>query len=316
MTTRRNIVILAGGISHERDVSLRSGRRIADALLEHGHAVTLRDPDSTLISWLAEERPDAVWSALLGANGENGSMSDLLEALELPYIGSSAAAMRLAWDKPTAKSLVAKAGVSTPRSIALPKDAFRELGAANVLDLVTERLGLPLAVKPAQGGSALGVTLVDTAEELPRAMVYAYTYHDVVLVEQRVIGTEITVGVLDTGEGPVALPAVEIDSPNRFYNFETRVNLGETHFYAPARIAEPVAAAAAEAALTAHAAFGLRHASRTDFVVDAEGVPWFLETSIIPSLTESAPYPLALEAAGHDLGWVYTMLVEDSITHR
>lgn len=314
MTTARDIVILAGGISHERDVSLRSGRRVADALLEHGHRVTLRDPDAQLLPWLAETRPDVVWSALLGANGENGSMSDLLDSLNLPYVGSPASGMRLAWDKPTAKSLIGRAGVRTPESITLPKDAFRELGAGNVLDLVIEKLGLPLAVKPAQGGSALGITLVDTTEELPRAMVEAYTYHDVVLIEQRIIGTEVTVAVLDSGDGPVTLPPVEIDSPNRFYNFETRVNLGETHFYTPARISAEAAARAAEGALIAHREFGLHQLSRTDFIIDAAGTPWFLESSINPSLTESAPYPLALEAAGHDLGWVYTTLVEQSIS--
>lgn len=313
MTQQRHVVVLAGGISHERDVSLRSGRRIADALAAHGLQVTLRDPDSTLLGWLKEEKPDVVWSALLGANGEDGSMSDLLEFVGIPYVGSRSAGSRLAWDKPTAKSIVAQAGVQTPASITLPKDSFRELGASAVLDLLLENLSLPLAVKPAQGGSALGITLVETPEDLPRAMVYAYTYHDVVLVEQRIIGTEITVAVLDTGDGPVALPAVEIDSPDRFYNFETRINLGQTHFHTPARISAEAAARAAEVAITAHRELGLTAMSRSDLIVDAAGTPWFLEASIIPSLTESAPYPLALEAAGHDLGWVYATLAERAI---
>lgn len=307
------IVVLAGGISHERDVSLRSGRRLTDALSSHGAHVTMRDPDATLLGWLRDERPDVVFSALLGANGEDGSMSDLLDFLGVPYVGSDGKASRLAWDKPAAKALLAGEGVATPASIALPKDAFRELGTTAVLDLIVENLGLPLAVKPSQGGSALGITLVESADDLPRAMVFAYTYHDVVLVEQRIVGTEVTVGVLDTGEGPVPLPVVEIDSPNRFYDFETRINLGETTFWAPARVEDAVAERCQQLALTAHRVFGMHGLSRSDVIVDAAGTPWFLEQSINPSLTESAPYPLALETAGFDLGWVYSSLVESAL---
>jgi D-alanine-D-alanine ligase len=127
------------------------------------------------------------------------------------------------------------------------------------------------------------------------------------------MGTEVTVGVLDTGEGPVPLPVIEIESPNRFYNFETRINLGETNFWTPARIPGDYAERAAEVAVTAHRVLGLTGLSRSDIIVDASGTPWFLEASINPSLTESAPYPLALEAAGHDIGWVYSTLSEQAI---
>jgi D-alanine-D-alanine ligase len=307
------IVVLAGGISHERDVSLRSGRRVADCLLEQGHEVELRDPDASLLGYLRESRPDVVWPALHGASGEDGALRGLLEFLGIPFVGSRSESARLAWDKPTAKTLVGRVGVATPRSITLPRDAFRELGADAVFDAIHDELPLPLVVKPAQGGSAQGVTIVEDAAGLPRAMVDAYTYSDVAIIEQRITGTEIAVGVIDTGEGPVALPAVEIEPLSGVYSFEARYNAGETRFYAPARVSDEVAARAAETALTAHRTLGLRHLSRVDLIVDGAGTPWFLEANVLPGLTETSLVPQALEAAGHDLGWVYSKLAEAAV---
>jgi D-alanine-D-alanine ligase len=312
-TAKPRVVVLAGGISHERDVSLRSGRRVADSLAEHGIQVELRDPDATLLEYLTSTRPDVVWPALHGVSGEDGALRGLLEFLGIPFVGSRSDAARLAWDKPTAKVLVARAGVATPRSITLPREAFRELGATSVLDSIADELPIPVVVKPARGGSAQGVTLVEDAANLPRAMVDAYTYCDVALIEQKIIGTEIAVGIIDTGDGPVALPAVEIEPLSGVYSFEARYNAGETRFYAPARISEEIALRAAEAAITAHTAIGLRHLSRVDLIVDGAGTPWFLEANVLPGLTETSLLPQALEAAGHDLGWVYSALADAAI---
>lgn len=307
------VVVLAGGISHERDVSLRSGRRVADSLRAHGLEVELRDPDATLLGHLRDSRPDVVWPALHGASGEDGALRGLLEFLGVPFVGSTSDAARLAWDKPTAKSLVARAGVPTPRSITLPRDAFRELGAGAVFAAIEDELPTPLVVKPARGGSAQGVTIVDDPAGLPRAMVDAYTYNEVALVEQRITGTEIAVGVFDTGDGAVALPAVEIEPLSGVYSFEARYNAGETRFYTPARISPEIAARASEVALAAHAALGLRHISRVDLIVDGAGTPWFLEANVLPGLTETSLFPQALEAAGHDLGWVYAELASAAL---
>jgi D-alanine-D-alanine ligase len=307
------VLVLAGGISHERDVSLRSGRRVADSLAEHGITVELRDPDASLLSYLRETRPDVVWPALHGASGEDGALRGLLDFIGIPYVGSRAEASRLAWDKPTAKTIVGRAGVSTPASITLPRDAFRELGANSILEEISDEFSGPLVVKPAQGGSAQGVTIVEDRSLLPRAMVDAYTYCDVALIEQRITGTEIAIGIIDSGDGPVALPAVEIEPLSGVYSFEARYNAGETRFYVPARIADDVAARAAEAALTAHRALGMRHLSRVDLIVDGAGTPWFLEANVLPGLTETSILPQALEAAGHDLGWVYSALADAAI---
>jgi D-alanine-D-alanine ligase len=309
----RTVVVLAGGISHERDVSLRSGRQVADRLKEHGIAVILRDPDASLLAYLDETRPDVVWPALHGASGEDGALRGILEFMGIPFVGSTSDSSRLAWDKPTAKVLVARADVQTPRSISLSRDAFRELGAASVLDSFADRLPAPIVVKPARGGSAQGVTLVDDRDTLPAAMVNAYTYCDVALVEQRVLGTEIAIGIIDTGDGPVTLPAVEIEPLSGVYSFEAKYNAGETRFYTPARLDETTSARAAASALAAHRALGLRHLSRIDLIVDADGVPWFLEANVLPGLTETSLFPMALEAAGHDLGWIYSALAETAI---
>lgn len=303
------VVVLAGGISHERDVSLRSGRRVADALAEAGHRVVLRDPDAGLLPFLATERPDVVFPALHGSSGEDGSLLDLLNALAVPTVGSTGAAARRAWSKPVASSLATHAGLAVPRSIVLSHEAFRELGAASVLRVVRDALEGDLVVKPGSGGSAQGVTIVDEPNELPRAMVEAFTYDDVAVVEHRVHGTEIAVAVIDTGDGPRALTPVEIEPTRGVYGFQDRYNAGETTFYAPSRLDDAISGSVADAAVHAHRALGLRDLSRIDFIVDAEGTAWFLEANVIPGLTETSLVPLAIEASGTDAASVYSGLV-------
>lgn len=308
-----SVVVLAGGISHERDVSLRSGRRVADGLVAAGHHVTFHEPDSTLLGFLAEQEPDAVWPALHGASGEDGALLALLTLAGVPYVGSSAEHARLAWSKPTAKTLVAAAGIQTPASITLPTESFRELGASSVIDTLLAKVSTPLVVKPAQGGSAQGVTIVEDAADLPRAMVDAYTYNDVVLIERKVTGTEIAVTVVDTGEGPRALPAVEIAPRDGVYSFEARYNAGETRFFTPARLSAEAAEEAARVAITCHTTLGLSHLSRIDLIVDADGTPWFLEANVLPGLTETSLVPQAVAAAGLTASGLYAELLADAV---
>ena len=306
------VVVLAGGISHERDVSLRSGRRVADALSAAGHRVVLRDPDAGLLPFLESERPDVVFPALHGSSGEDGSLLDLLAGLHVPAVGSSGSSARRAWSKPVASSLLAEAGVAVPESIVLSHEAFRELGASSVLRVVREALEGDLVVKPASGGSAQGVTIVQDTNDLARAMVEAFTYDDVAVVERRVVGTEVAVAVIDTGDGPVALPAVEIEPTAGVYSFQARYNAGETTFYAPSRLDASVIAAASDAAVLAHRTLGLRDLSRVDFIIDHDGRPWFLEANVIPGLTETSLVPLAIEASGTDASTVYSALARSA----
>ena len=303
-----DIVVLSGGISHERDVSLRSGRRVAEELQTAGHRVTLRDPDAGLLSTLNDNPPDLVWPALHGASGEDGALQALLRARGIRYVGSHSEGAGLAWFKPTAKTLVSRAGIATPDWLSLPNGTFRELGANGVLAEVLHSIGPAAVVKPAQGGSAQGVTIVTDAEDLPRAMVDAYTYSDVALIEKKIEGTELAIAVMDSGHGPVALPAVEIEPLSGVYSFEARYNAGETTFYAPARISDDVAVRAAETAVAVHTLLGLRHLSRIDLIVDSDGVVWFLEANMLPGLTETSLVPQAIEAAGLTLASAYSAL--------
>ena len=313
MAEMPRVLILSGGISHERDISLKSGRKVADGLLSHGVSVELRDPDGSLIEYLGESSPEVIWPVLHGASGEDGALRALLEMLDIPYVGSTADASRIAWNKPVAKSLAERAGVATPPSITLSRDAFRELGAESVLETVTRSHGIPLIVKPAQGGSAQGVSWVDSSEDLRKAMVHAFTYSDIALIEKRIVGVEVCVPIIDTGDGPRAIPAVEIEPLSGHYDFEARYTAGATRFYTPPRLEQATLDSLSALALNAFAALGLRDLARVDFIVDNEGKPWFLEASTMPGLTETSSTALALDAAGYDVGGVYGALVEAAL---
>lgn len=305
--------MLAGGLSPERDVSLRSGRRVADALRLTGADVELRDVDAALLPALAAERPACVLPLLHGAAGEDGAVRDVIAALGLPFVGSTPDACRRAFDKPIASALVRDAGVTTPESVALPHSTFRELGAPAVLDAVVARLGLPLMVKPTRGGSSLGAAVVRSAAELPAAMVAAFAYGDTALIERFVTGTEVAVSVVDDGSGPRALPVVEVVPDGGFYDYAARYTAGATEFFVPARLSEEVLAACAAAAETVHRVLGLRDWSRSDLIVDASGTPWFLEVNVAPGMTETSTYPQAVAAAGLDLGALTATLVANAV---
>jgi len=306
------VMVLAGGLSAERDVSLRSGRRVAEALraARPEWIVVERDVDAALLEELAQSRPECVIPLLHGSAGEDGAVRDVLECLALPYVGSRAASCRLAFDKSVAKTLLRRAGVATPESVALPHATFRELGAPGVISAVEQGIGLPIVVKPTRGGSALGVSVVRESSDLPAAMVGAFAYGDVALIERFITGTEVAVTVVESSEGPVALPAVEIAPDGGFYDYAARYTAGTTEFHVPARLGDAVAAACASVALTAHATLGLRDWSRTDLIVDADGTPWFLEVNVAPGMTETSLVPQALVAADIDMGRGMAGLVE------
>jgi D-alanine-D-alanine ligase len=303
------VVVLAGGLSHERDVSLRSGRRVSEALRDAGVEVEERDVDASLLSVLRRDRPACVFPLLHGETGEDGALREVLEVLGLPYVGSAPGACRMAFDKPVGKTLVSRAGLSTPASVALPHETFREMGAAAMMEALVDRLGLPLVVKPVRGGSALGCAVVRDVAELPGAMVGCFAYGPVALVERFVAGTEVAVSVVDTGTGPRALPAVEIRPDSGVYDYSARYTAGSTEFVVPAKLTDDVARACAEVAVTAHTALGLRDFSRSDLMVDDAGRVWFLEVNVAPGMTETSLVPLAIEADGLDLGGLCADLV-------
>lgn len=303
------VLILAGGISHERDVSLKSGRRVADALAEAGVEVEIKEPDHELIGHLIATRPDVVWSTLHGAVGEDGSLQDLMQLAQIKFVGSTADAARLAWNKPVAKTIAERHGLQTPSSITLPRSTFRELNAESVLAMVGTELGFPLIVKPAKSGSAQGVTKVMNAQGFSKAMVDAFAYDDMVIVEKFVSGTEVSVSVVDFGVGPVALPAVEIVPESGSFGYNERYTPGETSYFVPARVSNEVAQRLADDAMAIFGALRLRHLSRIDFIVDELGNCWFLEANVTPGMTETSLLPQALLAEGETLANAYSALV-------
>lgn len=314
MSTRA--VVIAGGLSHEREVSLRSGRRVLDALRTAGVEAELRDADATLLPLLAEDPPDAVVIALHGASGEDGSLRGVLDLCGVPYVGADARSARLAWDKPSAKAVLREHGIPTPDWVALPHERFSELGASAVMDRIVARLGTPLMVKPAQGGSGLGAAVVRDAAGLPAAMVGCFAYDQTALVERFVAGMDVAVSVVDLGEGPRALPAVEIVPAGGVYDYAARYTAGLTTWHVPARLDAKVADRVAATALDAHRALGLRDLSRVDLIVDDSGEPHVLEVTVVPGMTETSLLPLALQAAGMDLGEVFARLVTRAAARR
>ncbi|QVJ03282.1 D-alanine--D-alanine ligase [Nocardiopsis eucommiae] len=307
------VLVLAGGLSPEHEVSVHSGRSVAEALRRLDVEVQVADVDAGLLDRLAADPPQVVFPVLHGAAGEDGAIREVLELVGVPYVGARPDACRLAYTKPAAKALLAEKGVRVPRGATLPKSAFHDLGAPALLRRLADRLGLPLFVKPDRGGSAFGATPVTSVTDLSTALVSCFAYSDSALVEEQVQGTELAIGVLDTGDGPVALPPVEIVPDGGVYDYAARYTAGRTEFFCPARLDEDVVAAATEVALTAHRTLGLRDFSRTDLIVDADGEAIFLETNVAPGLTETSTFPMAAAAAGLDFAVVCRELAHQAL---
>jgi D-alanine-D-alanine ligase len=288
------VAVLKGGRSLERGVSLRSGARVEDALRRLGHEVVAIDAGGDLVKRLTRERPDAAFVALHGFGGEDGTVQELLEILGIPFTGPGVAACTRCIDKVLAKHELRDAGVPTPDWFAFNETAFRELGAADALSDLEERLGFPLVVKPSRGGSALGVKFAASWFEVPEALVSAFSYDDRVLLERFVDGRELAVSML--GDEP--LPIVEaIPSGGDRYDFEARYEIGRTDFVCPAELSAEEASAVTAAALGAYEALGCSGFSRVDLILDGGG-PQLLEVNAIPGLTDTSLLPQAAEAAG------------------
>jgi D-alanine-D-alanine ligase len=289
------VVVLSGGSSLERQVSLRSGSRVQDALESGGHQVVAIDPGPDLVASLRAEQPDAVFIALHGTNGEDGTIQELLSILGLPYTGPGVASCRRSIDKVAAKLAMSAAGIATPDWVSFSSAAFSQLGAGDALEEIERRLGFPLVVKPVRGGSAMGVRFAAGRDDVPGALVAALSYDDRVLLERHVDGRELAVGVL----GGEALPAVEI-KPNDDdrYSYEARYEIGRTSYEIPAALGSGEADSVRDAALRTWEALGCEGFARVDLILDGDGTPQVLEVNAIPGLTDTSLFPMAAEAAG------------------
>jgi D-alanine-D-alanine ligase len=257
------------------------------------------DVGADLVSRLTEARPDAVFVALHGRDGEDGTVQELLEVLGLPYTGSGVAACIRSWDKVLAKHLLRAAGIPTPDFHSFSETAFRELGAAQALPTIESQLGFPLVVMPAAQGSALGIMFARTAADVPAAIVSAFSYDRKVLLERYVPGRDLAVSIVEEDGEPRALPVVEAVAEGRdFYDFEARYEIGRTRFVCPAELPSGVAERTQELAVEAYRALGCAGFARVDLMLREDGELFVLEANSVPGLTETSLLPQAADAAG------------------
>jgi D-alanine-D-alanine ligase len=294
------VAVLKGGRSLERQVSLRSGARVQVALERLGHDPVPIDVGADLVEQLQQSRPEIAFVALHGRDGEDGTVQELLDTLAIPYTGSGVSACIRAADKVLAKHAMRDREIPTPDFFAFSETAFNDLGAAQALPALEQRLGFPIVVKPASQGSALGIKFARSAAELPAALVAAFSYDRKVLLERYVAGRDLAVSIIEAGDGPLALPIVEaVPVQEEFYDFEARYEFGRTKFSCPAQVPEAVADEAIGISLSVFELLGLAGFARVDLLLDATGEQLFaLEADVIPGLTDTSLLPQAADAAG------------------
>ena len=287
--------MLKGGRSLERQVSLRSGARVEDALASLSHEPIPLDVGSGLVKSLKELAPDVAFITLHGPGGEDGTPQELLEILGVPYTGPGVVACMRCMDKVLSKHLFRDGGIPTPDWVAFNSTAFRELGAADALEGIESRLGFPLVVKPAAQGSSLGVRFASSKESVPEALVSAFSYDDRVLLERHVAGRELAVSLLD-GE---PLPVVEVrPTEEDRYDYEARYEIGRTEYVCPAELPPALTTEVQEVARRSYEVLGCSGFARVDLVLDTDSGPQVLEANAIPGLTDTSLLPMAADAAG------------------
>ncbi len=288
------VALLQGGRSLERSVSLRSGGRVAEALLELEHEVEAMDLGPDLVSRLGSFAPDVAFIALHGIEGEDGTVQALLELLDIPHTGPGVAACQRCMDKSLAKYVFREQGIPTPAWVTYSEASIRDFGAASTFSRAVGAVGLPLVAKPASGGSSLGIKVVTSEDAIPAALMTALSYDDRALLESWVSGRELAVSVL----GDEVLPIVEaIPTGSNAYDFAARYEIGGAEFVCPADLPEETGAEVEQIALRAHEALGCSGFSRVDLILGEQG-PQVLEVNAIPGLTETSLLPQAAEAAG------------------
>lgn len=321
------VAVLMGGSSFEREFSLASGKQVCEALEEAGHRIVPLDTTSELVPTLRSERPDVCYSALHGKHGEDGTIQSLLEFLDIPFVGSPASVCNRTWNKDSLHSEMASYRAMTgdvpvaswPQGVCIARDAFKDMGAATALDLVEERVigGYPVAVKPAHGGSALGVHRVDSIDDLGEAILDALSFDGAVVIEQWVEGVEMAVSILGTGWDAHALPPVEIVPRRGLYTTEARMDPDSVDYFAPVRPsslaadeddAQAIRAEIERAALEVYRAYKVCDLARVDLIWDGAQARVF-EVNVSPGMAEFSLFPAACKAAGLSLSAVMHELV-------
>ena len=279
--TGKKVAVLYGGPSTEREVSLRTGKACADALVAKGYDVALVDVDRELPARLRERKIDVVFNALHGRWGEDGCVQGLLEAMGIPYTGSGVLASALGMEKTVSKAMFRSLGLSVIDYRVFPASRAGSIKASDL------PFGIPCVVKPSGEGSSVGVHLVKDPTKLGAACTDAATFKGDVIVERYVKGTEVNVAVLD-GK---ALGAIEIVPANEFYDYAAKYTAGTTRYFYPARIPDAHRDRVMAAAESAHRGLGCAGVTRVDFIVAADGTPYILEINTLPGMTGTSLVP-------------------------
>lgn len=322
------IAVLMGGASFEREVSLASGKRVCEALEERGHTVIPLDTTKELVPTLRSERPDVCYIALHGKHGEDGTVQSLLDYLGIPYVGSLAQVCRNVRNKAQIGYLVdqycervdEERVAFTPAGFCLSADVVKDMGLVTALDMVADRIpgGYPVCVKPARGGSAMGVHKVDSQEDLGRAILDALTFDSEVIIEEWIEGVELSVSILGGGWDAHTLPPVEIVTKDGYFTQADRLAPEEVDYYAPVRLeslstdeanAQAIRAEIERAALQTYNALDCKDLGRVDLIWDG-ATARILEVDVSPGMTASSLFPMACEASGLSLGAVLDRLVQ------
>lgn len=291
----KKVLVLMGGTSEEREVSLNSGRAVVKALQERGYDVESLDFNPRVLGDIERIRPDVVFIALHGKNGEDGTVQGYLELLGIPYTGSGVAASAIGMNKILTKKILCYEGLPTAEFEVIHKSSFIQESFAAVS--LIERFGLPIVVKPPTQGSSVGTTIVRNKEDLLPAIEKALAFGDEVLIERFIAGTELTVAVIGNDE-PVVLPIIEITAQNEYYDYESKYTPGMSTHIIPARIPDSARELIEGIAKKAYQALECRGFSRIDFILDGNGNPYILENNTIPGMTATSLIPDAARAAG------------------
>jgi D-alanine-D-alanine ligase len=295
------VAVLYGGGSSEREISLLTGKAVLAALKRRGVNAQGFDPAQRPLADLAALKIERVWIALHGPGGEDGTVQGALEFLGVPYTGSGVLGSAIGMDKLRSKRLAQAAGVPTPQ--------FVLLHTASDLDLALKRLGLPLIVKPGSQGSSVGMARVERAEDLPAAWKDARRIEPTVFAEQWITGGEYTVGLLQ-GQ---ALPAIRIETPRSFYDYEAKYLRDDTRYFCPSGLSAQAEQQLAKLALASYDACGAEGWGRADFMMDAAGQPLLLEINTVPGMTDHSLVPMAARAAGIDFDELVWRVLETSL---
>ncbi len=310
---KKNIAVLMGGRSLEREISIKSGQRISNALRKLGHNVIKMDIDQSIVDNLTSEKIDLAYIALHGKDGEDGTIQEILEVLNIPYTGPRVYPNVLSFDKIISKEIFTSHNIPTPPFYFLNTSSFKELGSSRLLPYITKKIGLPLVVKPSAQGSALGIKLVDKEKDLPNAIIFALGYSKKVILEKYIDGIELAVSII--GEKPRTLPVVEIVPKKNFFDFESRTKTGEVDYFVPARISSSADKKVKDSALAVHNALKCTKLSRVDIILDKKKeIPYVLELNTSPGMTDTSLLPMAAEEAGMSFEDLIEEIINMSLT--